>query len=195
MLAGIANYLLKISVNKLGLTPFYKNVSRFILHSKIIKGIKTHKFLNDVAKQRFMKNQRKFYLFTNFFITRLYYNFKHFGLKRIVKQRLRRKILPQQIRSAIFCWKTIKYFKTIGEKADGYVALLEDIYQHLESRADYCALWVMGRYVNETERLKEYKKGKWVYQYADILESLMVEKAQMKILLSNSDKYYEDEEE
>ena len=63
MLAGIANYLLKITVNKLGLTPLYKNVSRFILHSKIIKGIKTHEFQRkwnqDKSVREFKRTENK----------------------------------------------------------------------------------------------------------------------------------------
>ncbi|MBQ4208937.1 hypothetical protein II654_00620 [bacterium] len=60
MLAGVANYLIRITANKMGLTPIYKNIERFMLHHKIVKVIKESKFLNYVAKQRFIRDQRKF---------------------------------------------------------------------------------------------------------------------------------------
>ena len=192
MLAGIANYLFQITLNKMGLTPIYKTINRFMLHSNIVKRIKNHEYLSFVAKQRFIKHQRKFFLMTNFFTTRLYYNFKEYGLKYVVKKRVKRMMLPQLVRSSLFCWKTIKYFQRIGEKVDGYAAILPNIYHHLEKRADYVIAWILGRYKNETERLKLYREGRWIYQYADILKALVEERGTMKILMTDK---YDDEED
>ena len=196
MLAGVANYLIRITANKMGLTPIYKNIERFMLHHKIVKVIKESKFLKYVAKQRFIRDQRKFWLFTNFFTTRLWFNFQRHGLKYVVKKKLTRRITPQFVKSCLFCWKTIKYFKTIDEKIEGFVPYFESVQRYLQKKADYISLWILGRYKNETERFKRFTQEKrihLIYQYADILESLVQEKGQMRILMN--DKYDDPDKE
>lgn len=192
MLAPIANLLFKFTTHKMGLTPIYKPISRFMLHSKIVRGIKANKFLSFVAKQRFIKDQRKFLFFMNFRYTRLFYNIKHVGFKKMLWRSMKRRLLPQFVKNTIFSYKTIKYFRRMGEKVDGYLEVLEGIYHYLEKRADYIGLWILGRYKNETERFRRYKEESWIYKYSDILESLVEERGEIRILLTDK---YDDEKD
>ena len=102
MLAGVANYFVKILFSKLHLQGVYRGVSRFVLHSKIVKGLKTSKVLDNIAKINAIKEQRKFWFFSNFRYTRMFMYMKEYGVEPFFKRKLRKKFLPKEVRHMRF---------------------------------------------------------------------------------------------
>ena len=79
MLAGIANYIFKILALKSGILPIYKTVSRFMLFSDIVKGIKLSQIIPNFYKPKFIRQQTKFFFLYNFRYTRMFMNIKNHG--------------------------------------------------------------------------------------------------------------------
>ena len=163
MLAGIANYIFKILALKSGILPIYKTVSRFMLYSDIVKGIKLSQIIPNFYKPKFIKQQTKFFLLYNFRYTRMFMNIKNHGFKSIVKRKLRRKFLPQEVRYMRFAYKTIKYFRPISEKALNVVRHYERMF---EKKEDLFALFCCSNGFS-IETLEKYAKNHQIGEVGD----------------------------
>ena len=149
MLAGVANYFVKILFSKLHLQGVYRGVSRFVLHSKIVKGLKTSKVLDNIAKINAIKEQRKFWFFSNFRYTRMFMYMKEYGVEPFFKRKLRKKFLPKEVRHMRFAWKTIRYFRPLGEKALRTIKHYEEMFMKAKLREDYWAYHTFASWVKE----------------------------------------------
>jgi hypothetical protein len=163
MLAGIANYIFKILAIKSGILPIYKTVSRFMLYSNIVKGIKLSQIIPNFYKPKFIKQQTKFFLLYNFRYTRMFMNIKNHGFKSITKRKLRRKFLPQEVRYMRFAYKTIKYFRPISEKALNVVRHYERMF---EKKEDLFAFFCCSNGFS-IETLEKYEKNHQIGKVGD----------------------------
>ena len=155
MLAAVANYVFKILAVKTKILPIYKTVSRFMLFSDIVKGIKLSKVIPNFYKPKFIRQQAKFFLLYNFRYTRMFMNIKHHGFKSIVKRKLRRKFLPKEVRYMRFAYKTIKYFRPISEKALSVVLHYERMF---DKKEDFFAFFACSNGFS-IETLEKYAKN------------------------------------